>query len=449
MEGRTGSTPRVRMVTMTAFQDTIFAPASGAGRAAVAVIRISGPATRDVLLRIAGRLPEPRRATLVPLRHDGQVLDRALILWFPAPASFTGEDSAEFQLHGGRAVVAAVLRALAAVPGCRPAEPGEFTRRAFLHDKLDLGAVEGLADLIDAQTEAQRRQALRQLDGALGQWVTGLRTDLLTALALAEGAIDFADEDDLVASFEAELAELVSKSARRIGDELAREAVGLRLREGLAVAIAGPPNAGKSTLLNALAGREVAIVSEEAGTTRDVLTVDLELGGYPVQLIDTAGLREAESAVEREGIARARARAGSADLVLWLRPANEPVAPDVVTSGALWTIATKADLGGRPVADHVVSARTGAGLDELVAALTHFATDALVEGEGAVVTRLRHRTALEAAQACLARLDVSGRGFELAAENLRGAVAALASLVGEIGTEDVLGAIFSRFCIGK
>ena len=431
--------------------DTIFAPASAPGRSAVAVIRVSGPATRDALARIAGRIPEPRRATLASLRHDGAVLDRALALWFPGPASFTGEDSAEFQLHGGRAVVAAVLRALAAVPGCRPAEPGEFTRRAFLNGKLDLGAVEGLADLIDAQTEAQRRQALRQLEGALGRWVEGLREDLLSALALAEGAIDFADEDDLVASVQAELGRLVDGVSRRIAAELAREGRGLRLRDGLAVAIAGPPNAGKSTLLNALAGREVAIVSAEAGTTRDAVTVDLELGGYPVQLIDTAGLRETGDPVEREGIARARARAASADLVLWLHAADQPAAPAVETAGTVWVVATKADLGGAEPGDHRVSALTGAGLEGLVAALGRFAAGALVDGEGAVVTRLRHRIALEHAAAHLGRIGAwqGGRDLELVAEDLRGAVAALAGLVGRIGNEDVLGAIFARFCIGK
>ncbi len=431
--------------------DTIFAPATAPGRSAVAVIRVSGPATRHALARLAGRLPEPRRATLVPLRHDGAVLDRALALWFPGPASFTGEDSAEFQLHGGRAVLAAVLRALAAVPGCRPAEPGEFTRRAFSNGKLDLGAVEGLADLIDAQTEAQRRQALRQLDGALGRWVEGLREDLLSALALAEGAIDFADEDGLVEAFEVELHGLVVGVSRRIESELARESRGLRLRDGLAVAIAGPPNAGKSTLLNALAGREVAIVSPWAGTTRDALTVDLELGGYPLQLIDTAGLRDTDDPVEREGIARARARAASADLVLWLQAADQPSAPDVETAGAVWTVVTKADLGGGQEGDHRVSALTGAGLGGLVSDLGRFAAEALIDGEGAVVTRLRHRAALEAAQAHLGRIGAGqgGSDFELVAEDLRGAVAALAGLVGRIGTEDVLGAIFARFCIGK
>ena len=433
-------------------QHTIFAPASGAGRAAVALIRISGPATRDALMCIAGRVPEPRRASLAALRHGGDVLDRALVLWFPGPASFTGEDAAEFHVHGGRAVTVAVLGALAAVPGCRLAAPGEFTRRAYLNGKMDLGAVEGLADLIDAQTEAQRRQALRQLDGALGRWVEALREDLLSALALAEAAIDFAEEDDLAASVEGEIRRLVGGVARRMAEELAREARGAKLRDGVAVAIAGPPNAGKSTLLNALAGRDVAIVSAQAGTTRDAIAVDLELGGYPVQLIDTAGLRDTDDPVEREGIARARARAASADLVLWLHDGRRPAAPDVETGGAVWTVSAKADLGAvAGGSTFSVSALTGVGLDGLVAALARFASEALVDGEGAVVTRIRHRAALEAAQRHLGRIDAAGQGrdFELVAEDLRGAVDALAGLVGRIGTEEVLGAIFGRFCIGK
>ncbi len=444
---------RRRWQLMASYSDTIFAPASGAGRAAVAVVRVSGPATRDALARMAGALPAPRTATLRALRSDtGDILDRALLLWFPGPASFTGEDAAEFQLHGGRAVVAAVLQALADVPGCRPAEPGEFTRRAFLNGKMDLGSVEGLADLIDAQTEAQRRQALRQLDGALGRWVERLREDLLSALALAEAAIDFAEEEDVVAPFEQDIERLAGGVSRLIAAQLARDARGAKLRDGMVVAIAGPPNAGKSTLLNALAGRDIAIVSAHAGTTRDAVAVELELGGYPVQLIDTAGLRETDDPVEREGVTRARARAASADLVLWLCHGGDVLVPDVATAGAVWTVATKADLGAGPEErDFTVSAHTGAGLDGLVAALGRFAGEALVGGEDAVVTRLRHRAALASAQGHLGCIVPAGggRAFELVAEDLRGAVDALAGLVGRIGSEEVLGTIFARFCIGK
>ena len=431
--------------------DTIFALASGAGRAAIAVVRVSGPATRDALARLAGFLPAPRIATLRAVRDaTGDILDHGLLLWFPEPASFTGEDAAEFQLHGGRAVVAAVLEALAAVPGCRPAEPGEFTRRAFLNGKMDLGAVEGLADLIDAQTQAQRRQALRQLDGVLGRWVERLREDLLSALAVTEAAIDFAEEDDLVATFEADIERLAAGVARLVAEQLARDIRGAKLRDGVAVAIAGPPNAGKSTLLNALAGRDIAIVSAHAGTTRDAIVVELELGGYPVQLVDTAGLRETDDPVEREGVARARARAAAADLVLWLCQGPDSGAPAIATGGTVWTVATKADLGPGPESDFAVSAHTGAGLDALVAALGRFAGEALVGGEEAVVTRLRHRAALASAQDHLGRIVAAQRrDLELVAEDLRGAIGALAGLVGQIGTEEVLGTIFARFCIGK
>ena len=436
---------------MAGTSDTIFAPASGAGRAAVAVVRISGPATRDAVEALAGPLPPARVATLRPLRHGGEVLDRALVLWFAGPASFTGEDAAEFQLHGGRAVVAAVLRALAAIPGCRPAEPGEFTRRAFLNGKMDLGAVEGLADLIEAQTEVQRRQAMRHLDGALGRWVETLRDDLLSALAVAEGAIDFADEDDLLVAYRGEIVAGASRASAVISAQLLAGTRGEKLRDGIVVTIAGPPNVGKSTLLNLLAGRDVAIVSARAGTTRDAIEVDLDLDGYAMRLIDTAGLRPTDDPVEQDGIARARARARSADLVLWLHDGREDARPDVETRGAVWSVATKADLpdGVGRATDFLVSARTGLGIDGLVAALGRFATEALLGGEAAVVTRLRHRRALEDAQACLERVATADFDLELVAEDLRGALRALASLVGEVGVEEVLGSIFARFCIGK
>ena len=436
---------------MTITLDTIFAPASGAGRAAVAVIRISGPATRDALEALAGGVPPARVASLRALRCGGEVLDRALVLWFAGPESFTGEDAAEFQLHGGRAVVAAVLRALDAVPGCRPAEPGEFTRRAFLNDKMDLGAVEGLADLIEAETEVQRRQAMRHLDGALGRWVEALRDDLLSALAVAEGAIDFADEDDLRVVFQQEIDARVSRASAAIAAQLSAGWRGEKLRDGVVVTIAGPPNVGKSTLLNLLAGRDVAIVSAQAGTTRDTIEVDLDLEGYAMRLIDTAGLRPTDDPIEQDGIARARARARSADLVLWLYDGREDATPDVEAQGAVWMVGTKADLleaVGTPK-DFLVSARTGQGIDTLLTALGCFAKEALVGGEGAVVTRLRHRSALDHAQACLNRVASGKFDLELVAEDLRGALQALASLVGEVGVEEVLGSIFARFCIGK
>lgn len=433
--------------------DTIFALASGGGRAAIAVVRVSGPGCRDLVTALAGRLPAPRRASLATLRDpaSGTPLDHALALWFPAPHSFTGEDAAEFHLHGGRAVVAAVLGALGRFPGCRLAEPGEFTRRAFRNGRMDLAGVESLADLIDAETEAQRRQALRLLEGGLARWVATLREGLLDALALAEGSIDFAEEDDLAGSFAPEIERLVRAVDATILEQLSLAGRGERLREGLVVAITGPPNAGKSTLLNALAGREAAIVSAHAGTTRDPIEVGLDLRGYPLVLIDTAGMRETDDPVEREGIARARARAGSADLVLWLREARDAALPPPVTAGALWCVETKADLPGA-TADAArvrVSARTGAGLPDLIAALTDFAATALVGAETAFVTRARHSVALEAARASLRPILAGARPLELVAEDLRAAARHLDAIVGPLASEDVLGAIFGRFCIGK
>ena len=431
--------------------ETIFAPASGAGRAAVAVVRISGPATRDAVETLAGAVPPARVATVAALRSEGEILDRALVLWFAGPASFTGEDVAELQLHGGRAVVAAVLRALARVPGCRPAEPGEFTRRAFLNNKMDLGAVEGLADLIDAETEVQRRQAMRHLDGALGRWVELLRDDLLSALAVAEGAIDFADEDDLLVAFREKIDASVARASAAVSAQLKAGERGEKLRDGIVVTIAGPPNVGKSTLLNLLAGREAAIVSARAGTTRDTIEVDLDLNGYAMRVIDTAGLRPTDDPLEQDGIARARARARSADLVLWLYDRHEDAIPAVETRGAVWRVATKADLGSGvdDTADLSVSARTGRGIDALLEALGGFAEEALAGGDGAMVTRLRHRRALEDAEASLDRVRTGGFDLELVAEDLRDALRALAVLVGEVGVDEILGTIFARFCIGK
>ena len=434
--------------------DTIYAPATGAGRAAVAVIRVSGPASSASLELLAARCPEPRVASLAAITHPltGSVIDRGLVLWFPAPRSFTGEDSAEFQVHGSRAVLAALLDALSAVPGCRPAEPGEFTRRAFLNGKLDLAAVEGLADLIDAQTEVQRRQALRQYDGALGRWVGDLRERLLDAQALAESAIDFADEGDVSATaFEAALGQ-TSEIADIIRAELDRPPAGERIREGFVVTLAGPPNAGKSTLLNCLARREAAIVSPHAGTTRDPIEVDLDLDGYSLVLIDTAGLRPTVDPVELEGIARAEAKARAADLVLWLQDATEnPTPPSDPALPQVWTIGTKADRPGIPSPHHavLVSAQTGAGLEALIARLKALVIDQLVGGDAALVSRARHRIALVDAEAALRRAACVRTDAELMAEELRAAARALGRITGRIDVEEILGAIFSRFCVGK
>ncbi len=434
-------------------EPTIFARGSGSGRAAVAIIRVSGPATAEAITRLAGRLPAPRAASLRTLRDaQGETLDRALVLWFPAPRSFTGEDAAELQLHGGRAVVDGVLAALSAIAGLRPAEPGEFTRRAFHNGRMDLPEVEALADLIEADTAAQRRQAMRQLDGALGQWARKLRAALIEALALSEACIDFSEEEDLVTDFADELRRVVATVDRDIGTQLASAGRGEKLREGLVVIIAGPPNVGKSALLNRLAGRDVAIVSAHAGTTRDAIEVDLDLGGHVVRLVDTAGLRETSDPVEQEGIARARARAASADLVLWLDDGSGDAGDRPAGHDKAWTLATKADLARprRAPGDLAVSAATGQGIEKLVARLSDFAAHSLAGGETALVTRLRHRQALEAAHRHLSIVRLSpGLAAELIAEELRGAMTSLESLVGTVSVEDVLGGIFARFCIGK
>lgn len=433
--------------------DTIFAAASGFGRAAVAVIRVSGPETRTILESLAGGIPPPRRLSLRSVRDsDGEALDEALVAWMPGPHSFTGEDQAELHIHGGLAVRQAVLGALSRIEGCRPAEPGEFTRRAFLNGRMDLSRVEGLADLIDAETEAQRRQALRQLEGHLGGLVERWREDLIQALSLLEAALDFSDEGDVAGPLEAEATAIAAATAAQIDAALADAERGERLREGFTVVLAGPPNAGKSTLLNALARRDVAIVSDVPGTTRDAIEVRCDLGGLPVTLVDTAGLREAAEAVEREGIARTRAHAAAADLVVWL-VAPEGPADDSATSEDLapgLRLGTKADLGRaypEPV-ELAVSAQSGEGISDLLRELQARAATALGHGD-AVVTRARHRRALERAGEALRRVGAGRVETELVAEDLRLALRALGEITGRVDVEDVLDRLFATFCIGK
>jgi tRNA modification GTPase len=443
--------------------DTICALASGAGRAAVAVIRISGPSARDILLQVAGSLPQPRRAALHKLNdpRDGTPLDRGLVLWFPAPASFTGEDMAELHIHGGHAVVARLLEALLATARVRLAEPGEFARRAFANGKLDLTEVEGLADLINAETEAQARQALAQAEGAARALYEGWREELLRAQALTEAGLDFTDEADVAANVAVEADAIAAHLIAAITAHLA-DRRGERLRDGFRVVIAGAVNAGKSSLLNALARRDVAIVSEEAGTTRDVIEVHLNLKGLPVILTDTAGLREAEGAVEKEGIRRALARAENADLVLWVMDASAPSLPPrlpqisaknrpITAKDAVVTVMNKIDLAPAVAGGDVrISATTGAGLETLMALLAERAQEALGAGESSgAVTRARHRAELEGAVAALVRFRSEAEAPELKAEELRAAAHHLGRLAGRIGVEEVLGAIFSEFCIGK
>src|SRR5665213_150067 len=331
-------------------RDTIFALSSGRPPAAIAVIRVSGPRAGAALKALTGKIPAPRLATLGRLRHpqSKEIIDEALLLWFPGPRSETGEDMTELQVHGGRAVIAAVLQSLSGIAGLRPAEAGEFTRRAFENGKLDLTAVEGLADLVMAETETQRRQAFLHLKGLLGDRAEGWRQKLIQALALTEAAIDFSDEGDVPADLLEPALAIARELHGEIGAALADGGRGERLRDGLVVAIAGPPNAGKSTLLNRIAKREVAIVSPIAGTTRDVIEVHLDLAGLPVTLLDTAGIRDTDDAVELEGVRRAHERAEAADLVLWLVDATRPLADSgkKLDASKVWLVRTKVDLVG-------------------------------------------------------------------------------------------------------
>lgn len=434
--------------------DTIFALSTARGRAGIAVIRISGAQAGPILQALDVGLPPPRRARVAQLRdgETGEVLDQALILWLPAPRSFTGEDMAELHLHGGPAVIGGVLKALSQIPGSRLAEPGEFSRRAFEHGKLDLAEVEGLADLVAAETAAQRRQAVRQLHGAIGQAVEIWAGKLLRALAHLEAAIDFPEEDlpdGLMGSVRLDLQAVAAEIGRNLADRR-----GERLREGLSIALIGPPNSGKSSLLNCLAGREAAIVSAVAGTTRDVIEVQLDLNGYPVVVADTAGLRESMDPVEQEGIRRAEARAAAADVVVIVLDAAAVVSRETMTAvtGAELSTApvivwNKIDLASPPEGAIGISARTGAGIEALIEILCLEAEQRLGV-EPALVTRQRHRTVLEDCAAALARAATAVEPA-MVAEDLRLAMRVLGRITGKVDVEDVLDLIFRDFCIGK
>ena len=538
-----------------ATRDTIYALSSGRPPAAIAVVRISGPRAGIALKTLMGRIPDPRKAALARVRgRDGEIVDQALALWFPGPQSETGEDVAELQLHGGHAVVAAVFAALAQIDGLRPAEAGEFTCRAFENGKLDLTAVEGLADLVMAETEGQRRQAFRQMTGALRDRSENWRTQLIQALALVEARIDFSDEADVPQDLVTPALQIARSLEGDIASVLAEGNRGERLREGFVVAIAGPPNAGKSTLLNRIAKREAAIVSPYAGTTRDVIEVHLDLDGLPVTLLDTAGIRETDDPVEREGVRRAREHAAGADLILWIVETGDTSRPDEagnvtwsdvtgsasrssddvgnigrspsagagITSRSLegretgvvthlssnagellskesgrtpvWLIRNKIDLHQGLIqrnelllqtkgksepsvrvnkslkntinnaltekneieftfneSEFDISARTGEGFDVLLSALARHAEKFLAGAESALVTRERHRRALQDALIALRRAlvpDLSTRE-DLLAEELRLAARALGRLTGRVDVDDILDVIFRDFCIGK
>jgi tRNA modification GTPase len=427
--------------------DTIYALATARGRSGLAVVRISGPQAFATGAVLCGSLPDHRVAGLRRLIWGGELLDEALVLCFAEGASFTGEAVVELHTHGGPAVIGAVLRALADQPGLRLAEPGEFTRRALENGVLDLAQVEGLADLIDAETEAQRRQAVRVLSGSVGKKVDGWRRDLIRAGALLEATIDFADEDVPV-DVSPEVLALIDGLMADLGREAAGVKAAERIRDGFEVAIVGAPNAGKSTLLNQLAGREAAITSEIAGTTRDVIEVRMEIAGLPVTFLDTAGLRETEDRLEQAGIDRALARATVADLRLFLTdgsaiPGLQPDGDDLVVLGKSDTRSSSDFLS--------VSGLTGQGVPELMARIGEILQQRV--GSAGALVRERHRVAVTTAIAALAesRAEVvrDDSRVELAAEHLRRAVRALDALVGRVDVDDLLGEIFASFCIGK
>lgn len=428
---------------------------------AISVIRLSGPRAADALIALTGRdtLPEPRRMVLRTLRDplSGEAIDRGLVVWFEAPNSETGEPMVELHLHGGRAVVGAALDAIARLGFCRLAEPGEFTRRAFEHGKLDLTEAEGIADLVAAETAAQRRQALQQMDGALHRLYESWRSAGLRALAHLEAAIDFPDED-LPSGLADEVRTAIAALQKEISTHL-EDRRGERLREGLSIAIIGPPNAGKSSLLNLLARRDAAIVSETAGTTRDVIEVHLDLGGWPVVLADTAGLRASPDAIEQEGVRRAKARAATADLRLLVLDASGDWHTEMKTLIAAtenWNpaadivVANKSDLATVEDADVVaLSANRGDGLPLLLTRLEQSAGNLMREGAGVVpLTRARHREALVESQAALGRALLAPE-VALAAEDLRLALRAVGRITGTVRIDELLDVIFRDFCIGK
>lgn len=448
-------------------RETIFALASAPGRSGVAVIRVSGPEAGAAVRRLTGREPPaPRRAVLRRLVNgSGAVLDEGLVLWFPGPASFTGEDVAELHLHGGPAVIAATVDALGDCPGLRPAEPGEFTRRAFENGKLDLTAAEGLADLVGAETEAQRRQALRQMQGELGRLYDGWRERLIAALAEAEAAIDFPDED-LPAELQERVAERISGVCEEIEQHLADNRRGERLREGVSIALIGAPNAGKSSLLNKLAGYSAAIVTDIPGTTRDVLRERIHLDGLPLHVLDTAGLREQADVVEAEGIRRARAAMNEADRILYIvdastRPTQAILQEELAAlpqNVPVTLVFNKIDLTheqpryeqSEPPRVHL-SVATGEGIDLLRAHLKECVGYQGVHA-GTLSARRRHLDALTRANEHLAEAErqlTERRAGELMAEELRQAQQCLGEITGEFTSDDLLGRIFSTFCIGK
>lgn len=423
---------------------TIYALATARGKSGVAVVRISGPGAFSACDHFEIGRPHPRQATLVSLRHKGQLLDEALALAFPGPKSFTGEDVLELHLHGSMAVVNTILRCLSEIDDFDLAEPGEFTRRALENDKLDLAQVEGLADLIDAETETQRAQAMRIFSGAVGEKVERWRGWLVRAASLIEATIDFSDEDVPIDVLP-EVTELLGHVVSELCAEVQGAAFSERVRDGFQVAIVGRPNVGKSTLLNALAGREAAITSEFAGTTRDVIEVQMDLAGLPVTFLDTAGLRESEDVIERLGIERAKERAERSDLRVVLVDGSHREPPVELRNDDI-VLVSKADLRAGDV-----SGQTGWGIDALIERI--IGTLEQKENQASTITRERHRVAIDrgitALGIALERLQTSPELAELVAEDIRAAIRALDALVGRVDVEHLLDEIFSSFCIGK
>ncbi|HXS07552.1 MAG TPA: tRNA uridine-5-carboxymethylaminomethyl(34) synthesis GTPase MnmE [Rhizomicrobium sp.] len=428
---------------------TIYALASAPGRAGVALVRVSGPRAGDALSALAGSLPAPRMAAVRTLRQADLEIDQALVLWFPGPHSFTGENVAEFHIHGGRAVRESLFAALESL-GARPARPGEFSRRAVEHGRLDLTRAEAIADLVEAETPAQLAQALRQYDGALASLYEGWRGRLVAGLAHAEAAIDFSDDGvggEEFATARAAVTQIIAEIQAHLEDGRRGEA----LREGLRIAIIGPPNAGKSSLINALAQREAAIVSDIAGTTRDVIELRLNLGGYLVHVADTAGLREADDAIEAEGVRRALAKARESDLVLLLVDGTAPYTDQFPAKPDL-VISNKSDLPGFQKRDGLaLSLKSGEGLSRLIETLSAMVAERLeTKGETPALTRPRHREALGEALASLRHgLDAPADQPELFAEDLRLALRAVGRILGRVDVEELLDVVFRDFCIGK
>ena len=432
---------------------TIFAPATASGKAGVAVIRVSGPfALESIKQMTAIKTPVPRKAMFSEIHTpDGTAVDNGLVLYFPCPNSFTGEDVVEFQTHGGRAIISAVLSGLAQIDGFRPAGRGEFTRRAVENGKMDLTAAEGLADLVDAETEQQRKQALRQMSGALAKIYEDWHDRLLHVLAWMEAYIDFPEEEipeNVSADVRGKIAGLMSEIQVHLNDGRRGE----KLRDGFQIAIIGAPNAGKSSLMNRLAQRDVAIVSSTAGTTRDIIEVRLDINGYPVIVADTAGLRDTDEEIEAEGVRRAKARAEEADLVLWLSDAlkgKNNTETEKIDSEKIFCIMNKADQAEPQNDDNIwISAKTGQGIDVLLDRIGRFVEEKMALREEPSLTRLRHRKALEECLQCL-NSSLKAPEIELMTEDLRMAMRSLGKITGQVQVEKLLDVIFKDFCIGK